>query len=325
VSENARDCVAGICAQEGIAAQDIRPLEGGQLNQVYLVDDAYVVRIGTRPNSFARLADEAERMQRVAGLMPVPRILAMGQYRGRPYQIQQFIQGEKLHHVWRGLSPSERERIMAELSGYLRSLHGLRFAEYGRACGDSVGYASWMAYYESAWQNTLAEIETLDIPIPREILALALDYVQEHRHVLRGAKPVLVHRDLWPGNILVRDGSVVAILDFELSVQAPADYELWLMERFCLYPNDYAEENWEVFSTADFADYLPLLREHYPELFATPHLRERLNLYHLLESLRSYVSWRRSLDPTYTVGPFPLQPVAVLMNVLFEHGTRMFL
>ena len=151
-----------------------------------------------------------------------------------------------------------------------------------------------------------------------------MDYVQEHRHVLRGAKPVLVHRDLWPGNILVRDGAVVAILDFELSVQAPADYELWLMERFCLYPNDYAEEGWEVFCTADFADYLPLLREHYPELFGAPHLRERLNLYHLLESLRSYVSWRKSLDPTVTVESFPLQPVAVLMNILFEHGTRMF-
>ena len=167
MSENARDWVAGICAQEGIAAQVTRPLEGGQINQVYLVDDAYVVRIGTWPNSYARLADEAERMRRAADLMPVPRIQAMGQHRGRPYQIQQFIQGEKMHHVWRGLSPSGRERIMAELAGYLRNLHGLRFAEYGRACGDSVGYASWPAYYESAWQNTLAEIEALEIPIPR--------------------------------------------------------------------------------------------------------------------------------------------------------------
>jgi len=283
-----------------------------------------VVRIGTRPNSLARLSDEAERMRRAAELMPVPRIRAMGQYGGRPYQIQTFVRGEKLHHVWRGLRPSERERIMAELAGYLRNLHGLRFADYGRACGDEVGYASWPAYYESAWQETLAAIEALDIPVPREILARAVDYVQEHRHVLRGGKPTLVHRDLWPGNILVRDGAITAILDFELSVQAPADYELWLMERFCLYPNDYAEEDWEVFSSADFADYIPLLRQHYPELFAAPYVRDRLNLYHLLESLRSYVNWRKSLDPTVMVEPFPIQPVALLMNILFEHGARMF-
>jgi aminoglycoside phosphotransferase (APT) family kinase protein len=325
MSEGVQDWLAGICEQEGITASDIRPLEGGQLNQVFLVDDTHVVRIGTRPNSYARLADEAERMRRAAEFMPVPRIDALGQYRGHPYQIQQFIQGDKLHHLWRGMSPSERERIMAELAGDLRNLHKLRYAEFGRACGDGAGYASWPAYYEAAWQGTLAAIETLDIPIPRETLALALDYVQEHRHVLRGGKPALVHRDLWPGNILVRDGAIAAILDFELSVQAPADYELWLMERFCLYPNDYAEENWEVFCSADFADYLPLLRRHYPEIFATHHLRERLNLYHLLESLRSYVSWREALDPGVAVEPFPLQPVAVLMNVLFDHGTRMFL
>ncbi len=325
MSENARDCVAGICAQEGIATQDIRPLEGGQLNQVFGVDDAYVVRIGMRPNSYARLADEAERMRRAGELIPVPRVLALGQYRGRPYQIQQFIRGEKLHHVWRGLSPSERERIMAELAGYLSNLHRLGFSEFGRACGDGVGYATWLAYYETALQNTMADLEVLRIPIPAEILALALDYVERHRDVLRGGMPVLVHRDLWPGNILVRDGAIAAILDFELSVQAPVDYELWLMERFCLYPNDYVEESWEVFCTADFADYLPLLRKHYPELFGAPHLRERLNLYQLLESLRSYVSWRKSLDPTTKVEPFPLQPIAVLMNILFEHGTRMFL
>jgi aminoglycoside phosphotransferase (APT) family kinase protein len=319
------DCVMGICHQEGIAAKDVHPLEGGQLNQVFLVDDTYVVRIGTRPNNYARVAEEAERMRRAAEFMPVPHIHALGQYRGHPYQVQQFIQGQKLHHLWRDLSYSERASIMAGLAGHLRSLHRIGFSEFGRACGDGVGHATWQAYYETALEDALAGIKALHIPIPVEILALVRNYVQERRHVLGGGTPVLVHRDLWPGNILVRDGAIAAILDFELSVQAPADYELWLMERFCLYPNDYAEEGWEVFCTADFADYLPLLRKHYPELFGAPHLRERLNLYHLLESLRSYVGWRKSLDPTTKVEPFPLQPIAVLMNILFEHGTRMFL
>ena len=39
------------------------------------------------------------------------------------------------------------------------------------------------------------------------------------------------------------------------------------MEQFCLYPNDFAEDDNEIYTTADFANYFQLLKKHYRELF----------------------------------------------------------
>ncbi len=73
------------------------------------------------------------------------------------------------------------------------------------------------------------------------------------------------------------------------------------MEAFCLYPNDWAEEINEVYCTADFASFIPLLRRHYPALFEIAHLRTRVNLYQLASALSSYLAWRK--DNLSTIPP----------------------
>ena len=155
---------------------------------------------------------------------------------------------------------------------------------------------------------------------------MAQAYINEYGHTLEGGALGLVHGDLWLGNILIDQGKVAAILDFEYAAQAPLDYELLKIEDFCLYPNDYAEEDDENHSAADFADFCVLLRVHYPELFAIPHLRERLNLYHLESTLSDYLAWRK--DNRAAI-PFE-QPNAMnfvqarITNFVFGHGVRMF-
>jgi hypothetical protein len=99
------------------------------------------------------------------------------------------------------------------------------------------------------------------------------------------------------------------------------------MESFCLYPNDYAEDENEVFCTADFASFIPLLRKHYPALFETPHLRERVNIYHLEAALSNYLAWRK--DNLSTIPPDRMAAKEFYMarttNFIFRHGARMFL
>jgi aminoglycoside phosphotransferase len=321
-----KNIVFAICKQEGINAEDIRVLHGGQVNQVYLVDNQFVVRIGAREDALQRLSRETELLRSLAGQVPVPRILAFGEQNRQVYQIQQFIRGEKLVSIWKDLRVSEQESILAELAAYLQILHNKSFPQFGRPLPDTQPFATWADYLTDELQHTLEGIKALNIRMVPGYQELALDYLTAYKHILQSGVPALVHGDLSLGNILVDKGRISAILDFEYSLQAPLDYELWVMEAFCLYPNDYAEEDQEVFCTSDFAGFISLLRKYYPALFEIPHLRERVNCYHLVAALRDYLAWRK--DNLNTIPPDRMAAkefyMARITNFTFRRGARMF-
>jgi aminoglycoside phosphotransferase (APT) family kinase protein len=318
--------VAAICQKEGIQPTKIQPLHGGQVNHVYRIDEAYVLRIGARERAFQRLKRESELIQSLSGEIPIPKIYAFGELNDRVYQIQQFIPGQKLYTVWNGLAPTEQENIAAELAAYLKILHSRTAPHFGDLHHETGLQNSWPDYLSNHFQHTLDEIEAAHIRMAPGFVELAAAHFEAHQHVLRESVPVLVHGDLSFGNILVDHGKISALLDFEYAMQAPKDYELWVIEAFCLYPNDYAEVENEYFCTGDFGTFLPLLRKHDPDLFAIPHLRQRVDLYHLEATLSSYVAWRK-----YNLSTIPADKMAAkefymarITNFITRHGVRLF-
>jgi aminoglycoside phosphotransferase (APT) family kinase protein len=304
----------------------IEKLTGGQVNQVFLVDQKYVVRIGQRENAFYRLQHETELLRSLEGMVRVPRVIAFGKEQGYTYQVQLFVPGQKVYAVWKDLRPFEQERIVVELTESLRILHGLHFPSFGWNCQEDESFDTWSGFLTNKFQRAIAEIQSLRLAMVPGSIEMAEAYFEEHKGVLEGGVPSLVHCDLTLVNLLAHQGKLSAILDFEYSIRAPRDYELWVLEAFCLYPNDYAEAHMEIFCSADFANFCVLVRKHYPELFETPNLRERLNLYQLDAALGSYVGWRKAnlstIPPERMAGKDFY--MARITNFVFRAGARMF-
>ena len=315
-----------ICRKEGLKPTKIQPLKGGQVNQVYSIDDEFVLRIGSREDAFQRLIGEAELIQGLPREIPVPEIYAYGEMDGIIYQIQKFMPGEKLYRVWRDLLPGVQENIAAELATYLKILHGRTAQHFGYICAETPSYDSWSDYLEDRFKHTLEEIDAYRFQMVQDYVELARVYFEEGKHVLQDAVPVCVHGDLSFVNILVHSGRISALLDFEYAMQAPKDYELCVIENFCLYPNDYVEEDDEYFCTGDYASFLQLLRKHDPDLFDIPNLRERMNLYHLEATLGSHLAWRKANLSTIPVDKMAAKEfyMARITNFIFRHGTRLF-
>ncbi len=315
-----------ICQKEGLKGADIQPLSGGQVNRVFLIDGQVVLRIGAREDALNRLSRETELLRSLENEIPVPKVLAFGQQEGYVYQLQRFVPGKKLYLVWKDLSPAAQDNIAAELAGYLKRLNDTTFAYFGNTGDENPPVESWSDFLSNRFQHTLDEIKALNIRMVPGFIELAVDYFEAHKSVLQDGAPVLIHGDLSLVNILVDQGKISAILDFEYALQAPRDYELEATESFCLYPNDWAEEDHEVFCTADFAAFIPLLQKHYPEVFATPNLRERVNLYHLEACLGSHLAWRK--DNLRTIPPERMAAkefyLARIANFIFRNGTRLF-
>ena len=318
--------VKAICRKEGITCQTIQVLSGGQVNAVFLVDGKHILRIGAREDAGTRLERETIILQNLAGQLPVAKVLAFGQEQGFFYQVQQFMPGQKLYTIWKNLSADVQDAIAAELAASLKILHSAKFPDFGEGRQDSKRYATWMDYLTDKFQLTVAEIRDLNIRMVPGFVEMTVNYFEEHKHVLQYGVPTLVHSDMTLVNILAENGKVSAILDFEFAQQAPADYELLAIEAFCLYPNDWAEEDNEVFCTADFANLIPLIRKHYPELFEIRNLRERLDIYHVYAALSSYLEWRKA-----NLSTIPPERMAAkefymgrITNILWDHGARMF-
>lgn len=315
-----------ICQREGLKPRKIQLLNGGQVNQVYRIDERYVLRIGAREDAFPRLKCETKLIQSLQGEIPVAKICAFGEQDGVVYQIQQFIPGQKLYAVWKNLTADVQENIVAELATCLKILHSRIGPHFAYLYENSQSYDCWMDYLSDKFNHTLEDIDAYHLRMVPGYVELVKDYFDEHKHVLQDAVPALVHGDLSFVNILVDNGKISALLDFEYAMYAPKDYELWVTEDFCLYPNDYAEEDNEVFCTGDFANFFPLLRKYDPDLFEIPRLRERMTLYHLEATLSSHVSWRKANLSTIPADKMNAKEfyMARISNFIFRHGTRLF-
>lgn len=310
-----------ICKAEKIALSSIQKMTGGQINSVYLLNDSLILRLAHGEANRNRLANETRLLQSLKGVTPIPQVVAAGQIESTGYQIQHLVPGIPLHQAWSRLATRNKESIAIQLAGFMHDLHTLTGAGFGPVGLPPHHGSSWAVYLENKILRSSARLRLMPAVFPSSILDMVEQRLEEDRDVLEAATPVLVHRDLWPGNILVYEGQISAILDFEFTTWAPCDYELLLIEQFCLYPNDYAEEGHEIYACADFADFFYLLKKHALDLFSVPHLRKRLDLYHLEYSLSAYLHWLAQVGEADNLA---LQPVAKVMNFLFEHGTRMF-
>ena len=319
--------ISAICHTENLSAESIQPLDGGQINLIYRINDSCILRVARTPADSLRLRQEAALLQhireRTGGSIPVPEILAVGEQEGRAYQIQRRIPGQKLHRLWLQLSPAQKERVMAQLGAALETLHSLPFEDFGWFREPEQTYPTWTAYIEPSFRSALADLAQYSTGVSAPILDAAARFLEERLPLLEDSRPVLVHADLWPGNLLVEGDTLTGMLDFEFAFRAPRDYELVLIEDFCLYPNDFVEQDFETRSAADYADFFRLLARHTPDLFAIPNLRQRLDLYHVLFNLQLYAGWRKH-NPQAEETPYLLAKLARITNMLFGHGVRMF-
>jgi hypothetical protein len=69
-----------------------------------------------------------------------------------------------------------------------------------------------------------------------------------------------------------------------------------------------------------------MLRRHDPELFEIPHLRRRMDLYHVEAALSSHIAWRKANLPAIPAERMAAKEfyLARVSNFLFEHGVRLF-
>ncbi|MEV6596734.1 phosphotransferase [Actinoplanes sp. NPDC051346] len=220
---------AGLDAPDGVGAE---PLTGGTYNAAYRIrrreGDDLVLKIAPEPSA-PRLSYEAGIMateegfyRACAGRLPVPAVVHADYSRtvvDRDLLLMTHRPGTDWHTLSGELSTADNGRLRSELGAHVGALHAVT--------GDGFGYPqrglspTWRTAFEAMTAGLLADAETFQPALPRS--------VEQIRELFAGCTavlddvtdPVLVHFDLWPGNVLVdhtEDGyRIGGIIDGERS------------------------------------------------------------------------------------------------------------
>jgi aminoglycoside phosphotransferase (APT) family kinase protein len=268
---------------------------GGELvesnnNDVWRIGDLYL-RVAWRGDR-TRLAREAALMEAVAGVVPVPEVVAVGGDHALSWSLSRAGVGRPLEELCTPPFPGELRDAMTELASMLRGLH------HWSPPPETLHLLTCRPGQDATDPIAIVGADLVPLPIPRALALVGavktLDHVDpavvdaavERMKDLAAADLTptgrIIHGDVYLGNVLVVDGRISALLDFEFARLGPADLELISIIRAV-----DAERKLGV-TRPPLLDWMG---QDYPELFAAPDLDRRLWLYALAYTLRQILFW----------------------------------
>lgn len=198
----------------------------GDMVPVYRVDATTVVKTG----DCVRLAEAAAmRLVREQTTIPVPEVYNayIDDTTGHARIVMQFIEGDCLVDVWDKYDTEQKEVILRQLHDMFAQLRNIKGTFIGSvdksACEDPLFDEDFGKYgpYDSEASFTQGIITALNNTLESgwtNTVCAMVGALSDHQIVL-------THGDISPRNILVRDGKVVAILDWEMAGYYPEYWE----------------------------------------------------------------------------------------------------
>jgi aminoglycoside phosphotransferase (APT) family kinase protein len=149
--------------------------------------------------------------------VPVPAVLSYDASRelcDAEYFFMEYVDAPNLGVIWCELPDSERDHYAAELGAVNRQINEITGEGFGSP-GAAKPAAGWREVLTGMVSDVLDDGQRRgvrigwDYDLIRGLLAQHADCLDEV------GVPQLVEWDLWPSNVLVRDGAIVSIIDHE--------------------------------------------------------------------------------------------------------------
>ena len=282
------ETVDAILSEAGVESRGLEHVHTDS-NQVWL-GNGFALRlhhVGPR----GRLQHEARVAARLPAAALYPRVIATGWTAGHDWIVLERVAGKALSVVWPRLSDDERRSAIHQFACALRAVHetspdGLEpsFLFEG---ADFVPRPDLVA-------ETLRAIDGSELSA--EVRSALTERVSAWAPHTQDPAHSLIHGDLNFNNILWDAGAITALLDFEWARPETRDVDLLSFLAFCKDAELCVPDEVRVITAKEQYARAPYwLSEAYPELFAHPHVRERVGLY----AIERWALGLNSPDPAY--------------------------
>lgn len=262
-------------------------LSDGFANLVVLTP-SHVVRLneGRFPEAFAH---EARVLTQLPQNIPHPVAVASGHREaGGEYLVLERLPGANLETVWPTLVLAQQCHVISELAGLVHQLHTLPLADWmtNPWVEDTLANRRWRDAYHAlpALSAHLVASAIAARPDLHRLLTETAQFIDERLQACDDEPQCFAHTDLHFRNVIVADGQITGLIDFEGSRLGPRDVELDMLIRSLTSP--------EGTPNGRYGDVVATFRSVYPALFAHPGLIERLEVYEALWNLVQIHHWQ---------------------------------
>ena len=252
--------------------------------RVTTADGEFLLKIAPSAAEIARFGTTQDMTaQARAGGVNTPAVITVGAVREHPYLVQQFAPGLDAEDAWPSLSAAARATFWRDFGRAVAAMHsltGLAFTEGRVPAGRE---ADWGAHIEVRVTRLHKENVRAAV-LTRPEIDRASEKIRTWAHETAAhVMPALVHRDLCLRNVLVSEGKLTALLDFEHA-------------RFSDRVFDFVALSANVFSVHPEGEALFLdgYREQYP--FPPEAFKKRLAVADGLEYFGGLAYWSRTSD-----------------------------
>lgn len=216
-SDVVRSALAEACPGTRVAG--LRQLDAGYTSRQWVADTdegPLLVKAPVRdtdPEHLRRLIATTRRAGE--GGVPVVRFRAFvprSTALERPVLVQEFQEGTPANDAWESMGPAERTRFAEDLGQVVGRIHACSGPWFGDVLGTEK-YPDSPSFLHALVESRLAEAPEDLTSAGRGGLAVAIHRAVDA--VPADGTPSLTHGDLWRQNIILRDGRIACLLDFE--------------------------------------------------------------------------------------------------------------
>jgi aminoglycoside phosphotransferase (APT) family kinase protein len=212
-----RSALAEACPGTRVAS--IRPLDAGYTSRQWIADTdegPLLVKTpvrDTHPDHLRRLIATTRRAAEAG--VPVVRFRAFvprSSSLGTPLIVQEYQEGTPADQAWEAMNPAQRLTFAGDLGRVVGRLHSASGPWFGDVLG-AEKYPDVRGFLHASAGSRLAEAPLDLTSVGRDGLSAAIHRAIDT--VPLDTAPSLTHGDLWRPNVIVRDGAITCLLDFE--------------------------------------------------------------------------------------------------------------
>jgi aminoglycoside phosphotransferase (APT) family kinase protein len=157
--------------------------------------------------------------------VPVPKVYLYNSERDiidNEYFFMEFINGIPLNKLNNSLSDENKEKIYKQIGAYTRQINNIYGDSFGYISQRDRQFENWFDAFTALVEDVLVDGQEASVILPVSYKKLS-GIIESRKNILNIiAKPNLIHKDLWAGNIFIDPISfeVTGIVDCERALWA---------------------------------------------------------------------------------------------------------
>jgi hypothetical protein len=201
--------------------------EASSIHTCYNLNDGRYVKVSNALDGTGLAEARVMDFIRIHTKIPVPRVHMVFERAGELYNVMDYVPGERLSRSY-GTSAEDLQNIASQLAGIIRQIRAISIPQQS-------GIGTWDGRpFKNTWFRPLPWDRNVTLSCVFHSVAEYNDYwikrskldITAAPHVGTSTQIVLAHGDLNGANIIVKNGEIAAILDWDTFGWYPDFWEL---------------------------------------------------------------------------------------------------